>query len=338
MPKVTVIQVIYNSKRFIEPVFSAIFSQTFKDFEVVAVISGNDDNGKELLMEKFPKVKIIDPGYNIGFAAGHNLVFSSSQSEFFQLVNPDMIMEPNYIEEMVKAFDNPKVGAATGKLYQVDRDTIATRGILVLHKDAPCILDTTGVTISKSGRARDRGQHEEDNGQYDKLTSVQAVSGAGSMYRREALQATSYKLQAKTEFFDEDFHSYWEDVDLAWRMSNAGWKNVFVPTAVGYHGRGAGSSEKGYADVPAFVKHHRALSPRIRQLNYKNHIFMYIKNSEYFYPQFFVREFFMFFYILIFEASTFKVFPEFFKLLPKMLKKRKYIKKSGVILSEAKDL
>ena len=31
----------------------------------------------------------------------------------------------------------------------------------------PNVLDTTGVTISKSGRARDRGQHEVDKGQYD---------------------------------------------------------------------------------------------------------------------------------------------------------------------------
>src|ERR1051326_7109818 len=120
--KVTVIQVIYNNRRFIESVFSAIFSQTFKDFNVVAVISGNEDGGKELLMQKFPQVQIIDPGYNIGFAAGHNLVFEKFDSEFFQLVNPDLILEPNYIEEMLKAFADPKVGAATGKLLRYDFD------------------------------------------------------------------------------------------------------------------------------------------------------------------------------------------------------------------------
>ena len=69
--------------------------------------------------EKFPQVKIIDPGYNIGFAAGTIWYFQNMTREFFQLVNPDMIMEPDYIEEMVKAFNDPKVGAATGKLYQI---------------------------------------------------------------------------------------------------------------------------------------------------------------------------------------------------------------------------
>ncbi len=376
MPKVTIVQVIYNSRKYIPAVFESIFNQTFKDFNVVVVIAGNEDGGKELLKEKFPQVEIIDPGYNIGFAKGHNLVFSKYDSEFFQLVNPDLILKPNYIEEMLKVFDDPKVGAATGKLLQYD----FTRMTLVTDKGHPC-LDTTGVTISKSGRARDRGQHEVDTGQYDGLIAVDAVSAASAMYRRSALEkmkilvsttpsanAATPPLQAGSapaaaeamagkpqisvdsppssgissvkggvpraaggggmsyEYFDKDFHSYWEDIDLAWRMTNAGWKCAYVPSAVGYHGRGAGSSRGGYLDIVNFIKHHRTLSPRIRQLNYQNHIFMYIKNSRWFYPQFFVREFFMFFYVLIFETNTLKVLPRFFKLLPKMWKKRKLIK------------
>ncbi len=331
MARVTVIQVVYNNRQFIEPVFSAIFNQTYKDIEVVAVISGNEDGGKELLMEKFPKVTIIDPGYNIGFAAGHNLVFQKYQSEFFQLVNPDLILEKDYIEKMLKVFADPKVGAATGKLYQADREDIANNTI---KPRIDKILDTTGVTIAKSGRARDRGQHEIDKGQYDGLVNIQAVSGAGPMFRKAALEdIKSVRADEKPfsgfplqyEYFDEDFHSYWEDVDLSWRMNNAGWKNIFVPSAIGFHGRGAASSKNGYSDVIGFIKHHKTLSPRVKQLNYKNHILMYIKNSPYLYPQFFIREFFMLGYIILFETSTLKVLPEMLKLLPKMWKKRKYI-------------
>ena len=281
-------------------------------------------------------------------------------------------MEPDYIANILKAFDDPKVGAATGKLYQVDREKISNYKFPISNQwsnvkgQMSNVLDTTGVTISKSGRARDRGQHEEDKGQYDKDTSTQAVSGAGPMYRREALEMVKSQIFSTTvgcrrhpssarrgcsavirkraeplllskeeyprsggggEYFDEDFHSYWEDVDLTWRVTNAGWKNIFVPTAIGYHGRGAGSSEKGYADMVGFVRHHKKLHPQIRQLNYQNHIFLYIKNAKRFYPQFFVREFFMFFYVLFFEIGTLKVLPQMLKLLPKMWKKRKLIQK-----------
>jgi GT2 family glycosyltransferase len=337
MPKVIIVQVIYNNKNWIEPVFEAIFKQTFKDFRVVVVIAGNEDRGKEFLVEKFPQVEIIDPGFNIGFAGGHNLIFSAiggsafggENPEFYQLVNPDMIMKPNYIEEMLKVFNDEKVGAATGKLYRIQNTEYR------IQNTEEKILDTTGVIISKSGRARDRGQHEADKGQYDLLTEVDAVSGAGCMYRTTALQAVKCQIskskyqktlpQTNYEFFDEDFHSYWEDVDLSWRMKNCGWKNIFVPSAVGFHGRVAGSSKNGYFDLFGFIKHHKALPERIRQLNYQNHIFMYIKNSKYFYPQFFVREFFMFLYTLFFEISTFKILPKMLKLIPKMWKKRKLI-------------
>jgi GT2 family glycosyltransferase len=328
MYKVTIVQVIHNSRRFIEPVFSAIFNQGFKDFNAVAVIAGNDDKGKELLMEKFPQVEIIDPGFNIGFAAGHNLVFDKYQPDFFQLVNPDLIMEPNYIEELLKAFADERVGAVTGKLYQWrNPPSFQKRGL-------GGVLDSTGVAISKSGRARDRGQHEIDKGQYDKNFIVDAVSGAGCMYRRAALEnirmpqlsPKPLALSPKFEYFDEDFHSYWEDVDLSWRMANAGWICKYQPSAIAYHGRGAGSSQNGYADVLAFIRHHKKLPAGVRRLNYQNHILMYIKNSKWFYPQFFIRELAMFIYILFFEIGTLKAVPQMLKLLPKMWKKRQLIK------------
>ncbi len=324
MPRVIAIQVIYNNLRFIEPVFKSVFGQTFKDFKFVAVIAGNEDKSKELIIEKFPKVEVIDPGYNIGFSKGHNLVFSRyPDAEFFQLVNPDLILSPNYIEEMLKAFSDPKVGAATGKLYKISNFQYP-----IPNESKTNVIDTTGVVISKSGRARDRGQHEFDLGQYDSLLNVQSVSGAGAMYRASALSAIRYPLSEKYyEYFDEDFHSYWEDVDLAWRMANRGWKNVFVPSAVGYHGRAAGSSPGGYKKFFSFVRFHRAIPQRIRQLNYKNHLLMYVKNSPWFYPQFFVREFFMLLYILIFETRTLKVLPEIINNFSKMWGKRRFYAK-----------
>ena len=173
MPKVTIIQVIYNNKPWIERVSSAIFNQSFKDFNVVAVISGNDDGSKGLIQSKFPQVEVIDPGYNIGFAKGHNLVFNKyEQAEFFQLVNPDLILEPNYIEEVLKAFKDEKVGAATGKLYKISNFKFQISNEI----QNPKIIDTTGVSISKSGRARDRGQHEVDKGQYDSIVNIYAIS------------------------------------------------------------------------------------------------------------------------------------------------------------------
>ena len=312
--KVSVILVIYNAKKYIKPVFDSIFSQTYKDLEVIAVINGSNDGSKEMIATGYPQVKIIDPGKNMWFAAGNNLAIDQSGGELIQLVNQDLILEPDYIENLAAAFRDKKVAAATGKLLRYDFE----------KNEKTQIIDSTGIVISKSGRARDRGQLETDKGQYDLLPNVFAVSGAAPMYRRSALEEVRYCENNKCEYFDEDFVAYWEDVDLSWRLNHRGYKCVYISRAVGYHGRTAGSAPGGYLHLFNFVSHHKRLSPQIRRLNYKNHILMYLKNARRPAWQFILRELAMLGYIVVFEISTLKIVPAMFRQMSKMRRKRAF--------------
>lgn len=313
--KVSVILVIYNAKKFIKPVFDAIFAQTHQDLEVIAVINGNEDGSRELIIQSYPNVKIIDPGVNLWFSKGNNLAITESTGEFIQLVNQDLILEPDYIEKVLKAFEDKRVGAATGKLLRYDFGQMVKTNI----------IDSTGVIISASGRARDRGQQEPDHGQYDMHGTVFGVSGAGPMYRRLALDEVKYCEHYKCEYFDEDFVAYWEDVDLSWRLNHIGYRNVYVPEAIAFHGRTAGSAKGGYLHLFDFIKHHSKLSREIKKLNYQNHFFMYYKNQKWPSPYFILREIAMLGFIAVFETSTLKVIPEMYRLWPKMKRKREFI-------------
>lgn len=337
MAKVTLVQMVYNGMKYIPQSFDAMVNQTYKDLEIVAVINGNEDGGKEYIQTHYPQVRIIDTGENLKFVRGHNLVFSTVETEFFQLVNQDLILEPDYVEKMLAAFDNPQVGAANGKIYQYDFDS----------HSASKVLDTTGIICSRNGRGKSRGQNEEDKGQYDTQYDVIGVDGAACMYRKTALEAVkmpmlgkrekgkgksnpepesaTHNLQPDFEYFDVDFDMYWEDVDLSLRISNAGFLCKYVPGAVGYHGRTAAASKKGYKDVNEFVKHHKKFPAWIKQFNYKNHIFVVLKNFPRFYWKFFVREFFMLGYIVLFETSTLQIIPTLLRQLPLIWKKRKWI-------------
>lgn len=339
MAKVTLVQMVYNGMKYIPQSFGSMVNQTYKDLEIVAVINGNADGGKEYIQTHYPQVRIIDTGENLKFVRGHNLVFSTIETEFFQLVNQDLILELDYVEKIVKAFDNSNVGAANGKIYQYDFET----------HTASKVLDTTGIMCSRNGRGKSRGQNEEDAGQYDTQYDVVGVDGAACMYRRSALEAVKMPLLGKREegrgksggaepqaltshlspltyeYFDIDFDMYWEDVDLSLRISNAGFACKYVPDAVGYHGRTAAASKKGYKDVNEFVKHHKKFPAWIKQFNYKNHIFVVVKNFPKFYWKFFVREFFMLGYIVLFETATLKIVPTLLRQLPRMWKKRRWI-------------
>lgn len=308
---VSVIILPFRKTHLIKPVFDAIFAQTHKDLEVIAVINDSADGSKEIIKKNYPLVKIVESGWNSWFAEGNNIGIRNSTGDFIQLVNDDLLLVPNYIEELLKAFANPKVGAATGKLLRYNFE----------KNQKTNIIDSTGIVIDVSGRARDRGQLEPDQSQFDSQPKIFGVSGAGPMYRRSALE----KVRFEDEYFDKDFLAYWEDVDLSWRLNNCMYVHRYVHTAVAYHGRTAGQNKGGYRNLIGFIKHHKKLSPQVLKLNYKNHILMYIKNAKYIiHPAFIIRELAMLAYIIIFETSTLKIIPELFRQIPRILKKRKW--------------
>src|SRR4051812_28426403 len=116
MSKVSIITLPFRKTHLIKPVYDAIFSQTFKDFEVIVVLNDSTDGSKEILQRDYPQVKIIEPGENLFFAKGMNLGIEKATGEFIQLVTDDFIMSNDYIEKILPAFDNPKVAAASGKI------------------------------------------------------------------------------------------------------------------------------------------------------------------------------------------------------------------------------
>ncbi|OGE73642.1 MAG: hypothetical protein A3C49_00295 [Candidatus Doudnabacteria bacterium RIFCSPHIGHO2_02_FULL_42_25] len=309
--KVSVIILPFRRTQIIKPVFDAIFAQTHKDLEVIAVLNDSNDGSREIIQANYPQVKILEPGQNLFFAKGVNLGINNSIGEFIQLVNDDLILEPNYIEEILKAFSDPKVASATGKILRYDFANHAKTKV----------IDTLGLVLDRSGRVRDIAQLEIDRGQSEASREIFGVSGAGPMHRKSALDKVKYQ----DEYLDEDFVMYWDDADLSWRLQNAGFISKYIPTAIAYHGRSAGQSKGGYKNLLGFIKHHKKLSPQILRWNYKNHILMYIKNAKHvWHPAFILRELAMLGYIIIFETSTLKVIPELFRQLPSIWKKRKF--------------
>ena len=123
-------------------------------------------------------------------------------------------------------------------------------------------------------------------------------------------------------------------VDLGLRFLHAGFKNIFVPSAKGFHGRGSGSSKGGVAKVGSFMKHRTTINPNARKYNFKNHIFTVIKNYPNIGLKFFIRELLMLGFITIFETRTLSILPRFFRELPKMLEKRLLILKNSKITAQ----
>lgn len=327
MSKISINLLGYNHRSTIGAAIESVLAQSFKDYEFIFTDNASSDGSAEFVRQKYPKVRIYQNPSNTGYAGGHNRFFESATSELVMVLNPDVVLEQDFLKNIVAIFDDAKVGAATGKMLRPGRSGLSP------------VLDGTGIVVTRSRRGRERGQMETDKGQYDDKKRVFGVSGTAAVYRRQALEQVAYtRPDGRKEFFDEDFFAYWEDLDLSWRLRLAGYECRFVPGARLQHERRASSSPGGYRKFFAFVRHHKDLPLSVRRWNWKNHLFCIVKNDFGWplvrdLPLILMREIAMFFYILFFEPKTLGVVPDFFRQLPLMLKKRNFISSHRAVAS-----
>jgi hypothetical protein len=205
-PLVSIVIVNYNGIHFLEDCLPAIFSQNYCPFEVILIDNASADGSVDYVRKQFPDVKITLQQKNLGFSGGANAGIREAQGEFILTMNPDTTVTPEFIVELVKPMTDPKVGMCAPKM-------ILPNGR----------INSTGICISRSGAAWDRGMNEDDDGMYDRAGEVFGPCGGAALYRRAMLDETG--------LFDEDFFLYMEDVDLAFRGQLFGWKCLYVPTA-----------------------------------------------------------------------------------------------------------
>jgi GT2 family glycosyltransferase len=251
---VSVTLVTYNSGRFIKRCLESVLEQKYPNLEVIIVDNASTDGTVDLLEPFANRCRIYYNDKNIGFAAAQNQAISLSSAEWVLTLNPDVLLLPNFIQNLVDAGNvDPKVGTVCGKLLSI----LATF-------DLPDeeLVDSTGIYFTPMLRHLDRGSQEVDQGHYINFEYVFGATAAAALYRRSMIE----DISIQGEFFDPDFFVYREDADVAWRGQLLGWRCLYTPLARGYHVRNV---------LPG---NRRALPPEINMHSVKNRFLMRIKN------------------------------------------------------------
>lgn len=274
--------VTWNSLAYLPNVFASLQAQEMDDFTVTVIENASNDGTMHWLTNAHPDVTVLRNFRNQGFARAHNQGIALALSRWTEaewphryilVANPDIECAPDVLRRLVEAMEcEPSLAACGPKLL---RATVRSQDDGRIESERTTILDSSGIVITKSRRAYDRGAGEEDRGQYDVATDVFGLSGACVLYRASSL------AEAKLcgEFFDEDFFAYKEDIDLAWRMRALGMRAALVPSAVVWHHRRAPSlaAEKGLCAAWRLRQHK---SPLINALSTRNHFWLLWKNEE----------------------------------------------------------
>lgn len=212
-PFLSVIVPTLNGMRWLPTLMDALARQSFRDFEVIVVDDGSQDQTVSFLEDNYPAVRVIVNRQNQGFVASCNTGADVARGRMIVFLNNDTEPEDTWAEELARAICRaPNAGIFACKLLLFDqRDT----------------LHSAGDTLGKDGIPRNRGVWQQDHGQFDQALNVFGGCGGAVAYRRELWSALGG--------FDEQFWMYLEDADFAFRAQLLGWESLFVPNARVYH-------------------------------------------------------------------------------------------------------
>ncbi|TAK03879.1 glycosyltransferase family 2 protein [Patescibacteria group bacterium] len=334
-PRVHLTIVAWNSLRYLPELLASVEAQTFRDFQAFIIDNGSVDGSEAYVRAHHPRVAYLRNARNLGFAAAHNQGIRYALSHwpsddlarrYALVVNPDVILAPDFLEKIVAAADaHPEAGSLGGKLLRASRERLEDEDLRETVKSD--VIDSTGLRGTRARTVADRGAGELDRGQYDALTDVFGISGALALYRASALE----DVKVDEEYFDADFFAYKEDVDLAWRLRLAGFSALFVPEARAHHHRAMGGSES----AGAFKRLRERFGRSQARSGYsaRNHWNMLMKDELFVNgllasPWILCREALQLAYVAVFETRNLGAFVQALARLPRMLRKRREIMRS----------
>jgi GT2 family glycosyltransferase len=236
---VSALIVSWNSLALIRSCIESLGRQTAPPRQVVVVDNGSTDGSVAWLREQ-PNLQVIESKTNLGFAAANNLGLRACRESTVLCINPDVVLDPGYVEFCLRHLARPDVGSVTGKL---------------LRASPVDIIDSTGHAVYGIGWAENRGELSPDGPSFAQAQEVFGVCAAAGLYRVGAL----HSVRIEGQVFDETYFSYIEDVDLDWRLRWAGWRAWYEPLAVAVHHRSA-SGARFSAPVMRHIVKNRLLT------------------------------------------------------------------------------
>lgn len=301
IPTISVQIVSFNSSEDILECLDAVLQQSYYIEQVLVIDNASSDDTvskvRDLARQFSERVQIIENVHNTGFAPAHNQGIHLTNTDYVLVLNPDVVLDSTYVERLVSYMERyPETGSATGRLMlKAPSDTI----------------DSTGLVMNKIWRAFDRGAGEPVH-QWMESTEVFGVSGAAAMYSRKMIE----DISIHGEFFDADFFAYKEDVDVAWRAGQLGWKAYYCAEAVGVHKRGWKKGGRGSKSL--FIRRHSFIN-RYKMM-YKNLSgYRWLRDL----PQLLAYEVAVHGYMLLREPKVLGAWIGFWRQLPGLREKRR---------------
>lgn len=208
-------------------------------YEIIVVDNASSDGSAALVAEKYPSVRLFEPGTNLGYAAGNNLAFSKAGGEFVLTLNPDTEFVDESLRRAVDFMEeHPRIGVLSARLVDPGPEGRTQPSIRGFPSLVGIFGDVTGL-----GRLFPRGalgSYRLPVFDYERGGPAPQPMGTFLLFRRSAIEATGVSPDAP---FDESFPIFFNEVDLLRQMADAGFPAWYEPSIRVVHHGGASTRQ-----------------------------------------------------------------------------------------------
>ncbi len=159
---VSIIILNYNAGDLLLDCVASIYNSNHKNFEIIVVDNVSNDNSHKKCKEKFPNITLIENSENLGYCEGNNVGLRKAHGDFVAILNPDTLVEPNWLDELISAFQKNGPGFYQPKF---------------LASTDHSMLLSTGNMIQIFGFGYSRSKGDLDTHAYEKLEQIDYASG-----------------------------------------------------------------------------------------------------------------------------------------------------------------
>lgn len=240
----------YNGRKWHQLFLPLIVAEAAAGYDVIIADNASTDDTLQWVQDNYPTVKTLHIPINRGFTGGYVEALKQIQAKYYILLSADFEVTPGWFAPLHNAMEKtPNLAACQPKVrYWVERDLFEYAGA------AGGYMDKWGYLFC---RGRIFGTLEKDEGQYDDDAEIFWATGGCLVVRADLYHAVGG--------LDADLYAHMEEVDLCWRLKNAGYRIGYVGSSTVFH---VGGSVISYG------------SPQKLFYNYRNNLILLLKNER----------------------------------------------------------
>ncbi|HLS71203.1 MAG TPA: glycosyltransferase [Chitinophagaceae bacterium] len=248
-PLLSIIIVNYNVEQFIclclDSVIRAIESL---NAEIIVVDNASKDKSVSLIKLHFPQVQLIESKENLGFSKANNLAYSKAKGKYIHFLNPDTVLPEDYYEKLIPFMEEtPNVGAVGPRIID-GKGRYAPDSKKAFPSFWVSVSKVLGLSSLFPKSHFFNKYYAADIDEFE-IAPVAILSGSTLLIPKNVIDISGGA-------FDESYFMYCEDLDLCYRIQQAGFNNYYVPITSMVHYKGESTKKLSYSYMKIFYQAH----------------------------------------------------------------------------------